>query len=118
MGASILYSIRKMLGGMADDPAFETDLLIHINALLAILTQLGVGPAEGMSITDGSTAWRDLLGDDPKWQIVHTWVYLRTRLIFDPPTISTVADSMKKQADECEWRIAMMADEEKSEAAK
>lgn len=114
MGASILFSIRKLLGGMSDDPAFETDLLIHINALLAVLTQLGVGPAEGMSIADGSTAWRDLLGDDPKWQIVQTWMYLRTKMIFDPPTIGTVADSMKKQADEYEWRISILADEEKS----
>ena len=100
MGASILFSIRKLLGGMSDDPAFETDLLIHINALL--------------SVADGSTAWRDLLGDDPKWQIVQTWMYLRTKLVFDPPTIGTVADSMKKQADEYEWRISILADEEKS----
>ena len=114
MGASILFSIRKLLGGLSDDPAFETDLLIHINALLAVLTQLGVGPAEGMSIADGSTAWRDLLGDDPKWRIVQTWMYLRTKLVFDPPTIGTVADSMKKQADEYEWRISILADEEKS----
>ena len=43
---SILTSIKKMLGIDEEYTHFDADVIMDINSVLMILTQLGVGPAE------------------------------------------------------------------------
>lgn len=103
---SILNSIKKLLGPYEDDTSFDIDLIININTVLSILTQLGVGPSEGFSITGSTEIWSDFI--DPSMvsiEQVKTYVYLKVKLIFDPPMSSTVIDAYKRQIDELEWRI-------------
>ena len=47
-----------------DDTDFDTDIIIHINSVLAVLSQLGVGPIDGYSISDQTHKWSDFLNDD------------------------------------------------------
>ena len=42
MDESILVSIKKLLGIAEDYNYFDQDIIMHINAALMILTQLGV----------------------------------------------------------------------------
>lgn len=103
---SILNSIKKLLGSYEDDTNFDVDLIININTVLAILTQLGVGPSEGFSITGSTETWSDFI--DPlmvSMEQIKTYIYLKVKLIFDPPMSSTVIEAYKRQIDELEWRI-------------
>jgi len=102
---SILLSIKKMLGIDANDTSFDQELIMHINGALMVMTQLGVGPSEGFSITSEDNTWLELLGTRTDLNAVVTDVYLRVRLIFDPPTNSFLVSSIDKQIAEYDWRI-------------
>lgn len=108
MTDSILDSIKKLLGVDPDYTAFDTDIIIHINSALSVLNQIGAGPTDGVWITGRSETWEALLSDKKQAEMVKSYVYLRTRLLFDPPQTSFAIDSMKKQADEFEWRLNVM----------
>lgn len=110
---SILRSIRKMIGPDETYTHYDTDLIIHINSVLAVLTQLGVGPSEGFFIQDESATWNDFLGNDPKLEMVKSYVYMKVKLAFDPPSSSAVIDSMNRSISEFEWRTNIAAEEKK-----
>ena len=107
---SILTSVKKIIGISEEDESFDTDLIMHINSVLMILNQLGVGPEDGFSITDKSAVWTDVIGDNKLIEAVKTFVGLKVRLIFDPPTSSAVLDSINKTISELEWRINVMVE--------
>lgn len=106
METSILTSTKKMLGIDADYTVFDLDIITHINSALSTLSQLGVGPAVGLSIEDASSNWSDFIaGDDPFYNSVKTYVYLKVRLVFDPPAVSYVLIAAEQQIRELEWRL-------------
>lgn len=105
MSDSILTSTKKILGIAGDYDAFDLDIITHINSVFATLTQLGVGPVEGFMIEDSVAVWGDLLGADPRLNSVKTYVYLRVRMLFDPPATSHLVDAFKQQVQEFEWRL-------------
>ena len=107
---SILPSVKKIIGISEEDESFDTDLIMHINSVLMILNQLGVGPEDGFSITDKSSVWTDVIGDNKLIEATKTFVGLKVRLIFDPPTSSAVLDSINKTISELEWRINVMVE--------
>lgn len=107
---SILTSIKKLLGITEDYEHFDGELMIHINSVFAVLNQLGVGPNAGFVITDKSFVWKDFLNDDKTLEFVKTFVYLKVRLLFDPPQSSAVIEAINRQASEYEWRILVAAD--------
>ena len=82
---SILTSIKKLLGITEEYDQFDPDIIMHINSVFMILTQLGVGPAEGFSIEDDTAVWTDFIQDVKKLESVKTYVYLKVKLAFDPP---------------------------------
>lgn len=110
MNESILNSIKKMLGIDADYDAFDTDVMININSVFMILQQLAVGPKEGFSITGPTETWADFLGERLDLQAVKSYMYLKVRMLFDPPTNSFTLDSMKNQATEFEYRLNLQAE--------
>jgi hypothetical protein len=105
MTESILTTIKKMLGISEDDTSFDVDIIVHINTAFMTLTQLGVGPEVGFSITDTTKKWSDFLGSLTTIEGVKTYVYLKVRLVFDPPSTSFVIDAIKNQIAELEWRL-------------
>ena len=105
----ILETVRKLVGGSEGNDAFDTDLLTHINSTFSVLTQIGVGPSAGFLATADSK-WSDFLGDEIKLEMVKSYVYLKAKLIFDPPQNSSVAQAMKQHADEFEWRVSVEVD--------
>lgn len=105
MSESILNSTKKMLGIDADYDAFDMDVILHINGALSTLNQLGLGPEEGFMIEDETAEWGDLLEDDMRLNSVKSLVYLKVRLVFDPPSTSFVLSAMQEQIKELEWRL-------------
>lgn len=111
---SILISIKKLLGLSEEYAPFDTDLIIHINTFLGVLNQLGVG-VTNFKITGATETWADFLsGSDPGLlDECKTYVYIRTKLVFDPPSSSIVTQALKETMNELEWRLNI-----KTEAAK
>ena len=105
MSNSILNTIKKMLGVGEDDTSFDTDIIININTVLMTLHQYGIGPVDGMAITGASETWDQFLPANKKIEAVKTYIYLKVKLIFDPPSTSVTVDSFKSLADELEYRI-------------
>jgi len=116
MTNSILNSTKKVLGIAPDYTAFDLDILMHINTVFSALEQLGVGPTGGFMIEDDTAEWGTLLGTDPRFNAVKTYVYLRVRLLFDPPATSFAINAMQEQVKELEWRINVTAESLRSDA--
>ena len=101
---SILNTIKKMLGIDVSLDVFDTDIITHINSAFMTLKQLGVGPEVGFHIENDSEIWSDFI-DESRYNEVKTYVYLRVRLLFDPPGTSFHITAIKEQIQELEWRI-------------
>ena len=96
---SILTSIKKLLGIAEDYEAFDMDIIIHINSAFMILNQLGVGPDEPFTITDKNDLWTDFISDT-KLETVKSYIYLKVKMMFDPPSSSFILNAMKDQISE------------------
>jgi hypothetical protein len=107
---SILDSVKKVLGLQPDYDVFDPDIIMHINSVFGTLHQLGVGPEEGFMIEDASATWSTFLGGSIPLNPVKTYVCLRVRTIFDPPTTAYLVTSMKEQIAELEWRLNVAAE--------
>ena len=113
---SILTSIKKLIGITEDYKHFDTDLIIHINSVFMILSQMGIGPDNGFSISDETTTWNDYLPEgDKNFEAVKTYIYLKTRLIFDPPQSSSTMEAIKQTISELEWRLNVEAEQKGKE---
>ena len=106
---SILTSIKKLIGIDESYVIFDTDLIIHINSVFMILGQLGYGPKD-FSIKDKSTKWTEFISEENKIEAVRTYVYMKVKLIFDPPSSSAVIEAYKQFINEFEWRINVAAE--------
>lgn len=110
METSILTSIKKMLGVAEDYTEFDEDIITHINSVFLNLTQLGVGPEEGFMIKDDTAVWEDFIDDSIQLQAVKTYMYLKVKLLFDPPLSSSVTESFTRMIAELEWRLNVAVD--------
>ena len=106
---SILESTKSYVGISPDEFSFDSDILMHINAIMYVLTDFGIGPSTPFIVEDASDEWSDLLGEDPIGG-VREYVHMRVRMLFDPPTNPQIMDSLKNQIAEFEWRIVSEAD--------
>lgn len=109
---SILTSIKKLLGITEEYKQFDSDLIMHINSVFSILTQIGVGPSEGFSIVDDTSVWSDFIGDMTKLNLVKSYMHLKVKALFDPPLSSSVMESNNRQITEYEWRLQIATDRE------
>lgn len=107
---SILTSIKKVLGITEEYTQFDADIIMHINSVFMILNQLGVGPSEGFTITDDVDTWDDFIPNGQNIEIVKSYMGLKVRMLFDPPTSSTVMQSMTQAINEFEWRLNVAVD--------
>lgn len=107
---SILTSTKKMLGIAEEYEHFDPDIIMHINTVFMILTQLGVGPEKGFYIEDSTATWADFLGDPTKLQMVKSYMCLKVRLLFDPPSSSTHMNAITQAVNEFEWRLNVQVD--------
>lgn len=107
---SILNTIKKLVGLDKDYGPFDVDLIVAINSALAILFQLGAGPENPYYITGPENTWAEFFGDKQRIEMAKSYIYLRTRLLFDPPTSGVLHEAMERQITEYEWRIAVQVE--------
>lgn len=103
--SSILGMTKKALDVPEDLEVFDGQIIMHINTVLSTLNQLGIGPDPGFEIEDYTATWDLFLGTDPRLNMVKSYMYLRVRLLFDPPATSFAISAMENQKTELEWRI-------------
>ncbi len=109
--ASILDSVKKDLGLTPEYTAFDPDIIMAINTVFSVLTQLGAGPTGGFSISGQQDQWSDYISEDsPKLEFIKTYVSKRVRMIFDPPSSSSISEAYKNVISELEWRINVETD--------
>lgn len=107
---SILNDIKKLLGIAKDYNHFDQDIMIHINSVFMILTQLGVGPSDGFTITGTLETWEDFIEDRKHIELIKSYIYLKVKLLFDPPSSSAVIESTNNMIREFEFRLNVAAE--------
>lgn len=107
---SILLSIKKLTIGDPESDAFDVDLILAINSAFMVLNQLGVGPKHPFRISGPEDLWTDFLGDSTEFEAVKDYVYLKAKLLFDPPTSGVLHEAMERQVSEYEWRLNVQAE--------
>lgn len=111
MNDSILTSIKKMLGITEDDTSFDADIIMHINSVLMVIMQEWYGVDHAFRIEDKTATWTDFLGDEETdYEGLKTYIGLRVKLIFDPPSNSAVIEAMRKEMEDLEWRMYIWKD--------
>lgn len=115
MEQSILKSTKKVLHIGDDDDSFDLDVIMHINSAFSNLNDIGLGPTIGFTITDDQAVWGDFLSDDAEDQVqlnrVKTFIWLTTRMAFDPPSSSVLMDALQRQLEEATWRLSAKREE-------
>lgn len=111
MSQSILQTTKKVLNIPEDLDQFDIDVTMHINSVFSTLHQLGVGPALGFTISDGDDDWDDFLEGKPHLEFVKSYMYMKVRLLFDPPQTGHHMEAYKNQITELEWRLKEAAEE-------
>ena len=107
---SILTSVKKMLGPEEDYEHFDPDIIMHINSVFMILNQLGVGPKAMFHIEDKEAIWSDFMPEGEMLELVKSYMYLRVRMLFDPPQSSALMEVMNNQIKEFEWRLNLQVE--------
>lgn len=107
---SILTSIKKLLGIAEEYEHFDADIIMHINSVFTILTQLGVGPSNGFSIKDKTVTWDEFV-EGEEYESIKTYMYAKVKLAFDPPLSSTLIDVLNRMISEYEWRLNLTAEQ-------
>ena len=111
MDESILDSIKLILGVDTEYDAFDSEILMAINSSFMSLTQLGLGPAEGFKVPNKATTWADILGTRQDLESVRSYIGIKSRMLFDPPTNSYIMQALNNAATELEWRIRTQLEE-------
>lgn len=107
---SILTTIKEMLGITEEYTHFDIDVITHINTALSILSQIGVTKTKGFSIRDSSATWDFIINPGTDLEMIKTYIFMKVKLIFDPPQSSGAVESMKQLISEFEWRISVSVD--------
>lgn len=115
LNESILNSIKKMLGPTEEYTHFDPDIIIHINSVFMILNQIGVGPDKAYSISDDKATWSDFMPEEELLHSVKSYIYLKVKMLFDPPSSSSIMQSMNEQIKELEWRLNVAAESKREE---
>lgn len=106
---SILDSVKKALGIHAEYTNFDEDIIMHINTAFVVLNQLNLGPQNGFMIMDNTATWDEYI-TSLNMTMVKSYIYLKVRLMFDPPTSSALIESINGMISELEWRLYVEGD--------
>ena len=110
MDNSVLNTIKAMIGPSVSYSGFDTDLTIHINSSLMYLAQMGIVP-DGTKITDENTTWHDIIGDNNMLEGIKSYLYFKTRIMFDPPANNAILTAYNEEIKQLEWRMGITCDE-------
>lgn len=104
--SSILNDVKEAIGIMPDYTVFDQTLIMHINSVFMILHQMGVGPDAGFRLSSGNETWDEFMpSSNIDFESVKSYICMKVRLLFDPPSSSSHMDCIKQAIQEFEWRL-------------
>lgn len=110
---SILLSIKKMLGMEPEFTQFDPDIILHINTIIQVLYQIGLDIPEGFVVVDQNNLWTDYI-QNPRYSkitsLIKQYIFMRVRMIFDPPSSQTLSTTIQESINEIQWRISQWID--------
>lgn len=109
MNESVLESVKSAIGIEPSDTSFDPDIIMYINTVLSVLKQLGL--SKTTLISGKSEKWSEIIGDDPDLESVKTYIALKVRKIFDPPSGSSAASALNDLINELEFRLNIALEE-------
>jgi len=102
---TILKATKELLGIPTDVTDFDTQLVVFINTTLLTLSELGFG-TEPYQITNVSGSLEDYLPDDEIIRgVVQTYIWMKVRIMFDPPTSAFLLSALQTVISEYEFRL-------------
>ena len=102
----IITDIKQMLGASIYDDSFDVNIVIAINSALAVLSDIGISEADNVCLEIGDTVtWDELLEGRTDIEYIKTYIYLKVKMLFDPPSSSALLDAYNRQIAEFEWRL-------------
>lgn len=102
----IITDVKQMLGASIYDDSFDVNIVIAINSVLAVLSDIGISEADNVCLEIGDTAtWDDLLKGRTDIEYIKSYIYLKVKMLFDPPSSSALLDAYNRQIAEFEWRL-------------
>lgn len=110
MDNSILTTIKKLLGLPEEVEHYDMDIIVHINSTLFTLSQIGVGPTNGFSISDKDAVWSDFVSSEQNLEAIKSYIFIKVRILFDPPASSAALNALTEAAKEYEWRLQVATD--------
>lgn len=112
---SILKTIKEGLGIVDDYTAFDSQIIMHINSVFMILNQIGIGPDSCFQIQDKADAWSEFIKesdwDGELFNLVKTYIVMKVKMIWDPPSSNAVLEVYQRQIDEFEYRLNLRSEE-------
>lgn len=105
MADSILNDVKQALGLAADYTPYDAEITMHINSVFGDLNQLGLGPEAGYSIVNASDEWSEFIGTEARYNGVRSYVFLKVKMLFDPPTLGYLITANEKVIEKMEWRL-------------
>lgn len=112
---SVLLSTKKAIGYEPDYDVYDSDIMLHINSLLSKLIQVGYDFKPNYRVTSKEKLWSDILVGSPVDDMIKDYIYIKTKLVFDPPQNATVLTALKEEASELEWRVFFNSETERSD---
>lgn len=109
---SIIDDIKLALGVPVENAEFDAEIIMHINSVIAELVQLGVGDqAVGYSVVNSQDTWDELISTEKRLNHVKSFMFLKVKMLFDPPTIGYVLTAIEHQIEQAQWRVMVAQDD-------
>lgn len=104
----ILEHVKTIIG--VSDDSFDEELLMHINASVTELVELGVTELADVKV-ETETEWPPIASWNLEAQI-QTYVAIKTKSIFEPTSSSTISQAYTRYLLKLEGLIQILAREE------
>ena len=75
-----------------------------------ILNQLGINSDKIFKISDSNSKWNEYISESDDLESIKTYIYLKVKMIFDPPISSSVSNAINNTIKELEWRLNSQTD--------
>lgn len=110
---NILLSVKQALGGLTEEyTVFDGQICMFIKGVFEKLDQIGVEPDSDF-VFKPTSKWSQYLTEGKLLESAKTYMALNVKLLFDPPSNSSVMEAIKEQMNELEWRMQTMVESRK-----
>ena len=114
--SDIITDVKQMVGASIYDNSFDVNIVIAINSALAVLSDIGISEVDDTCLNvDDVMKWDELLKGRTDIEYIKSYIHLKVKMLFDPPSSSALLDAYNRQIAEFEWRLSTKQSVKKEE---